>query len=100
MLGPWETIEIAAVQVTHSLAFLPRHPNLRVAVTTSLASVNNVEMPERELETSRESLNTGSKFTLGQRRKLVEERLDRSRIDDLNKNHEDEAGDTSQLFRD
>lgn len=69
-------------------------------MTTSLASVNNVEMLERELETSRESLNTGSKFTLGQRRKLVEERLNKSRVDDLNENDEDEARDASQLFRD
>lgn len=85
---------------SHFGLLIPRYRNLRVAVTTSLASVNNVEMLERELETSRESLNTGSKFTLGQRRKLVEERLNKSRVDDLNENDEDEARDASQLFRD
>lgn len=63
----------------------------RVAVTTSFASVNNVEMLQRELEASSKSFDTGSKFTLGQRCQLVEERLNKGRVDDLDENGENEA---------
>jgi hypothetical protein len=56
-------------------------------------------MLERELEASSESFHTGTKFTFGQRRKLVEHRLDECRVDDLDENGEHEAGNRCQLFR-
>lgn len=51
-------------------------PNLRVGMAASLASVDDVEVLEREPELSSQRFNLATKFSLWERVKLVEKRLD------------------------
>lgn len=60
-------------------------------MAASLATVNHVEMLQRELQAPGKGFNSGSQFSLRQGSKLVEQGLDECRVDDLDEDSEDEA---------
>lgn len=70
VLLPWQTKEVG------------------IAVGTSLASINDVELLEREVETRSESLDTGLECARVQRRELVEEWQDGDGVDSDHENLE------------
>ena len=73
--------------VVNDNVLLPRHTKkVRIAVSASLTSINNIELMKRELQALSQALNTSLQVARLERRKLVEQRQNRNRVDG---NHED-----------
>lgn len=73
--------------VVNDNVLLPRHAKeIRVTMSTSLATVNNMELMKREFESTSKCFHASLQITRLERSELIEQREDRDRV---NGNHED-----------
>lgn len=98
MLVPGKTVEVA--EERSELDIIDDNTgHSRIAVRTPLGPIDNVEVLERELELARQSFDAVTKLALWQRRELVEQRLNEGRVDELEEDNEDEAGERQSSVR-
>ena len=79
--------------IVNNNVFLPRKTiEVCIAVSAALATIDNVQLVEREAQLLSQSLNTSLQFTRFKRRELIEQRQNHKRVDsnseDLNEDHE------------